>query len=361
MALVESESLARLEPVNSPIDGVVGGENRYRFGRSLEHALFGSQHGRGAEQFTVSPPVDTGDDGGQCTWKGNRFHRCQRHGLIAQGALQYRLVGLLSVGVGVESVALQRRRHRSVQVRLTKPCPLADDPVDGLVGDQIGVLSPVELWPLRLSTNTFRERVHGLRSGDPLGFGAPGRAHVRQRLGGLFRIPCGQDRGLPQLVALPTTRGLLSACRMFGSQSIINGPRLDAALGKPVEQASIDTGDFPHRFGPGRARMGLELQAHLPGKKILQRYVVAGRNAVAHLEDRRAIQRPPFAVLALHLVGHQHMRMQVRVPGAGVEMGELGGDQTARCDLLDTVGAAPRERCVLLCPLERFGYRSVVK
>ena len=107
--------------------------------------------------------------------------------------------------------------------------------------------------------------------------------------------------------------------------------------------------------------MGLELHAQPPRKTVVQRRVIAGADRLVKLEDRLPVEGLPRPVRGLHLVRQQHVRVQVRVPAAGVEMGELRADQTPCLDLLDAPSTLPGVERVVLGPRERFRDRLVVQ
>ena len=60
------------------------------------------------------------------------------------------------------------------------------------------------------------------------------------------------------------------------------------------------------------------------------------------------VDRKPLALLGLHLVRDRDVRMQVWVTGAGVAVGERGGDEATGLDLARAVLALAGEQCVLL-------------
>ena len=77
-------------------------------------------------------------------------------------------------------------------------------------------------------------------------------------------------------------------------------------------------------------------------------------------EDRLPVECHPRPILGLHLVGDQHVRVQVRVTGAGVEVRELGGVEPTGCDLFDASCTASGACNVVLDPPQRVGDSVVV-
>ena len=92
----------------------------------------------------------------------------------------------------------------------------------------------------------------------------------------------------------------------------------------------------------------------------MQDSVVASRDRLVHLVDRPRIQRAPLAVGALHLVGDQHVRVQVRVSATGVEVRELSGDDASGFHLLDAAGTHAGVDRIVLGPSQGLGHGLMV-
>src|SRR5215213_7661728 len=98
----------------------------------------------------------------------------------------------------------------------------------------------------------------------------------------------------------------------------------------------VDTDDLPYR-SESRIAVGSfpEADAEAIAEMMLQGGVIGLRRRHRRLEQHPPIDRQPLPVEGLHLVRNSDMSMQVRVAGAGVAVGERGGDQAAYVDLTD--------------------------
>ena len=103
-----------------------------------------------------------------------------------------------------------------------------------------------------------------------------------------------------------------------------------------------------------------ELDAEGVDQVPLERGVVGLRGRDDCLVQRSAVDGQPLAVEGLDLVRHGHVGVQVGVAGAGVAVGEGGGDESFGVDLGHPVGTGTGECCAVLQPLEHIGDGGVV-
>src|SRR3546814_97197 len=101
-----------------------------------------------------------------------------------------------------------------------------------------------------------------------------------------------------------------------------------AALGEAAVQVGVDADDLAHRPLTGVLVRSL-LKPHAEGvdQVPLERGVVGLRGRDDRLVQRPAVDGQPLAVERLDLIRHGDVRMQVRVSGTGVPVGERRGDR----------------------------------
>ena len=126
-------------------------------------------------------------------------------------------------------------------------------------------------------------------------------------------------------------------------------PAPDLETGPPRRpapiQGRVNTNNLPYR-PQLRITAGSsgETDAEAVAEMTFQGGVIGLRRRHRRLEQHPPINGQPPAVEGLHLVRNSDMSMQVRVAGAGVAVGERGGDQAAYVDLPDPVRALPGRR-----------------
>lgn len=153
-------------------------------------------------------------------------------------------------------------------------------------------------------------QIRPLREGDHLGLG--GRPSVVSLEG--------RCQFVAAVVDLPAAR------RPAGSQRRVDAA--DLADGKlPTSGVSLDERQPECLHQIGLKRGGVELGGGDLG-----------------LVQQVGVKRVPVSIGGLHLVGHDEVRVQVRVTGTGVAMGERDGDQPARLDIADAVRTDAAER-----------------
>ena len=134
------------------------------------------------------------------------------------------------------------------------------------------------------------------------------------------------------------------------------------APGRPAPvQGRVDTDHLTDRalapLGAGTLR---EDQPEPGAQVLLQGGVVGLGGGDLGLEQDPPVDRQPLPGQGLDLVRHRDVGVQVRVPGAGVAVGERGRDQAGDVDLADPVGALPGVQGVLLDERQGVGDGLVV-
>lgn len=138
---------------------------------------------------------------------------------------------------------------------------------------------------------------------------------------------------------------------------------LRRALGELALKLVRDAGDLVLGLGAVLAWTGVESPAESVGQEVGQDAFVHLRQGHDLLEQPARVQRPPYAVQALHAVEHDQVGVQLRVPGAGVPVVERGRDHSPDLLLHDAVRAGAGEERVPLGVgkrvLDRFLVRGV--
>ena len=129
---------------------------------------------------------------------------------------------------------------------------------------------------------------------------------------------------------------------------------VEPPLGEAAVQVGVDADDLAHRPLAG-VLVGALGEAHPEGvdQVPLECGVVGLRGRDDRLVQGPAVDGQPGPVEGLDLVGHGDVGVQVGVPGAGVAVGERGGDQAADVDLTHPVGAAAGEQRLGLDEVDR--------
>nr|WP_238694806.1 hypothetical protein [Nocardioides caeni] len=111
---------------------------------------------------------------------------------------------------------------------------------------------------------------------------------------------------------------------------------LAGAAGELGDQVVSDADDLPSGIPVGSALPQLPLDAEVARQPVRQECVVVGRQAGARGEDRASVEAAPAAVHdGEDLVGDDDVRVELRVPGAGVEVVVGDGRDTRHVDLGD--------------------------
>ena len=149
-----------------------------------------------------------------------------------------------------------------------------------------------------------------------------------------------------------------------GGRAVITG-EVGGELGLPdvddqppsrpaLVQPRINADDLPDRpFRPVAAGPFGEPHPKDRGEVVLQRGVVGLRRRDLRGVQDATVDRQPPAVQGLHLVRDRDMGVQVRVPGAGVAVGERGGDQPGDVHLTYPARTLPGIQRVILEEAQR--------
>ena len=206
-----------------------------------------------------------------------------------------------------------------------------DHPLEGgVVAEDLDGLSPPPL-PL-------------LVEGSGFVFGVPGLQ------GGLLREPERLDRGGDAAVVADERGGEVGGDGLDGA----------AAAGPAGHEGGVDADEFADGSLAGCGGAVGEGAADALGDLGFEAGVVELGGGDLEPVEHPGVEGEPPAVEGLHLVRDRDVGVQVGVAGAGVPVGEAGGDQPAGVDLADAAGAEPGVAGVALQELEGGGDRGVV-